>query len=174
MISLAFNAALAFYGAVFLAALSPASPPDPFSSAVTFALTGTDRGIVSPVDWTTCTFEADGAQFRIGAIDTGRISIELRETPSSSGPVSRVAVSLHGDAPVYERIERAIEDFNPMDDDFALMLKSELKRRSPGMFEERRTAANDYTLLLGTTDVARVRHDWGVLIRACSGPPHGP
>ncbi|NVO14148.1 MAG: hypothetical protein HXX10_08945 [Rhodoplanes sp.] len=173
MISLAFNAALAFYGAFLLAALSP-SPPDPFSRAVTFALTGSDRGIVRPVDWTACVFEVDGAQFRVGAVDTDRLSIELRDVPSDWGQVQRVAVGLHGEAPVYERIERAIEDSNPMDDDFALMLKAELKQRSPGLFEDRRTAETDYTLLLGTTDVARVRHDWGVLIRACSGPPHGP
>jgi hypothetical protein len=174
MISLAFNAALAFYGAVFLAALAPTTPPDPFSRAVTFALTGSDRGIVRPVDWTSCVFEVDGAQFRVGAINTDRLSIELREVPNDWGPARRVAVSLHGEAPVYERLERGIEDSNPMDDDFALMLKAELKRRSPRMFEDRRTAETDYTLLLGTTDVARVRHDWGVLTRACAGPPHGP
>jgi hypothetical protein len=171
MISLAVNAALAFYGAVVLAGFA-APPPDPYTQALRFALAGNDRAVVHPLDWAACAFEVNGAVVRIGAADPARLTVALTETRTGWGPIRRVTVGLHGDATVYERFDPGLEAESPWDDEAARMLKREVMRRSPELFQEHRIAASDHVLTLATDDLDRVRQAWAVVLRGCT-VPHG-
>lgn len=166
MISLAVNAAIAFYGAVFLAGHT-ASQPDPYTEALGFAVTGRENADVKVIDWSTCAFEADGAVIRIGDIDRSRLAFAIRETMTGWGPVRRVTVTLHGDVPVYERIDKGLDEEGPWDDEAVRMLKRIVKERNPELFRDRKVAARDHTLTLATTDIERVRQDWTTVMRGC-------
>lgn len=166
MISLAVNAALAFYGAVFLAGHT-APRPDPYTQALGFAVTGRETAEVTVVDWSACTFQADGAVIRIGDIDRSRLAFAIKETMTGWGPVRRVTVTLHGDVPVYERTDKGLDEEGPWDDESVRMLKGVVKERNPELFRDRKVVARDYTLTLATTDIERVRRDWATVMRGC-------
>ncbi|RAI38081.1 hypothetical protein [Rhodoplanes roseus] len=168
MISLAVNAALAFYGAVFFSSLTASPPADPYTRALSFALSGDERMLVRPVDWNACVFEVNSAVIRVGALDRSRLAFAVTETKTGWGPVRRVTVGLHGDGPVYERTELGLEEEGPWDDEAVRMLKRAVRERNPELFATRKVVASDYTLTLATTDLDRVREDWATLLRGCT------
>ncbi|MFD2181652.1 hypothetical protein [Rhodoplanes azumiensis] len=168
MLSLAVNAALAVYGAIFLAGAHAFTPSDPYTQALGFAVAGHDRAAVRAVDQEACVFAVDDAVVHLGAIDRSRLGFALMTAQTGWGPIRHVAVTLHGDTPVYERVEKGLDEEGPWDDEAVRMLKRIVKARSPELFHDRRVIETDITLKLPTSDIERVRQDWATVMRGCA------
>ncbi|MFL9828294.1 hypothetical protein, partial [Rhodoplanes sp. SY1] len=168
MLSLALNAALAVYGAIFLAGAQAFAPADPYTQALGFAVAGHDRAAVKAVDQEACVFAVDDTVIHLGAIDRARLGFALMTAQTGWGPIRHVAVTLHGETPVYERIEKGLDEEGPWDDEAVRMLKRMVKARSPELFHDRRVVETDVTLKLPTSDIERVREDWATAMRGCA------
>lgn len=174
MLSLAVNAALAVYGAIFLAGAQAFAPPDPYTQALGFAVAGHDRAAVRAVDQEACVFAVDDAVVHLGAIDRSRLDVALMTAQTGWGPLRHVAVTLHGETPVYERVEKGLDEEGPWDDEAVRMLKRIVKERSPDLFNDRRVVETDITLRLPTSDIDRVRQDWAAVMRGCAAKRPSP